>query len=449
MKNFGRLVSFLMAVCVSGGMLAGCSGGGGGTSTVSAAGSAASSSAPSSKEAESQPVKLVWALWDKDKTAYYQPLLDAYKKDHPNVEIEMKDLGSTDYQTALGTQLAGGDSGIDIVTVKDIPGYAAMTNAGQLEDLTQFIKDNGIDTSKYGGTTEQITVDGKLYALPFRSDFWIVYYNKDLFDKAKVAYPTNDMTLTQYDALARKMTSGSGNKKVYGAHYHTWRSAVQLFGILDGKNTIISKDYTFLKPYYDLILKEQDDGICMSYATLKTSNTHYSGVFENNSVAMMNMGSWFIATVMEDIKKGNSEAKNWGIVKYPHPEGVQPGTTLGTITSLAVASASKNKEASLDFVKFVCGEEGAAVIAKTGTIPAIKNDQVVDTISSMDGFPTDSNSKEALKTVKTYLEMPMNPKSAEIETALNDAHDAIMTKSVSVDEGLKKMAEDVTPLIGE
>ena len=38
------------------------------------------------------------------------------------------------------------------------------------------------------------------------------------------------MTFEEYDAIARQMTSGSGASKVYGAHYHTWRSAIQLFG---------------------------------------------------------------------------------------------------------------------------------------------------------------------------------------------------------------------------
>ena len=71
--------------------------------------------------------------------------------------------------------------------------------------------------------------------MPFRSDFWVLYYNKDLFDKAGVEYPSNDLTMEDYDALARKMTSGSGDTKVYGCHYHTWRSAASLFSILDGK----------------------------------------------------------------------------------------------------------------------------------------------------------------------------------------------------------------------
>ncbi len=388
-------------------------------------------------------VTLTWALWDKDKTTYYQPLIDGYKATHPNVTINMKDLGSSDYQTALGTQLAGGDSGLDIVCVKDIPGYAAMTNAGELVDLTSFIKKNNIDTSKYGGLADQIKVNSKLYELPFRSDFWIMYYNKDLFDKAGVAYPSNDMTVTEYDALARKLASGSGNNKVYGSYFHTWRSTVELFGILDGKHTVLDGDYSWMKPYYDMVLKEQADGITMDYATIKTSSTTYSAQFESNKVATLTMGSWFISTLMADVKSGKSAAKNWGIVKYPHPDGVKAGTTIGTITALAVPTSSKHQAAALDFLKYVTGEDGAAVIAKTGTIPAIKSSEVVNTITTMDGFPTDANSKAALQTTKLYLEMPMNTNSSKIDTALQNDHDAIMTKSVSVDQGLKQMATDV------
>ena len=96
-----------------------------------------------------------------------------------------------------------------------------------------------MDLSKYAGVTDQVTVDGSLYELPFRNDFWVLFYNKDLFDAKGVAYPTNDMTFDEYDALAREMTDTTFGSQVYGAHYHTWRSAVQLFGVLDGKHTIL------------------------------------------------------------------------------------------------------------------------------------------------------------------------------------------------------------------
>lgn len=404
-----------------------------------------------SKEATKKdgPVTLKWVLWDWEATAYYKPLIDAYEAKNPNVKIEYLDLGSSEYQTMLGIQLTGGDDSIDVVTVKDIPGYNTLQKAGQLVDLTSYIKSSGIDTSVYGGTTEQITVNNALYALPFRSDFWVLFYNKDLFDKAGVPYPSNDMTFEQYDALARKMTSGTGSNKVYGSHYHTWRSTIQLFGILDGKNTIVDGKYEFLKPWYETILKQQNDGICQSYASLKTTSTHYSGVFYNNSVAMMNMGSWFIATLINKIAAGEADCKNWGIVKYPHPNGIAAGTTLGTITSLGVSKASKHQAEALDFVKFVTGDEGAEVIAKTGTFPAIKNDKVVNIISSTPGFPSDKNSADALITVKTYLEMPLHEKAGEIEVVLNTQHDNIMTKNTSIDEGIAAMNTGVKAIIGK
>lgn len=442
-----RILGITLATILSIGLLAGCSGKNGNSADNGKQN--ANNSATVSNDAGGagkDPVTIKWALWDWEATAYYQPLIDAYKKANPNVNIEYVDLGSTDYMTMLSTQLSGG-ADLDVLTIKDIPGYANLVKQNHLEPLKGYMGEQGIDASKYGGTVEQIQVGEEVYALPFRSDFWLIYYNKDLFDKAGVPYPSNDMTLDQYDELARKMTTGSGAEKVYGAHYHTWRSAVQLFGILDGQHTILDGEYDFLKPTYERILKEQEDGIVMDYATLKTSSTHYSGVFYNNSVAMMNMGSWFIATQIEKVKSGESQAKNWGIVKYPHPDGVEPGTTLGTITSLAVNQKSKNKEAALDFMKFVTGEEGAAVIASTGTIPAIKTDEVVNSISSIEGFPSDENSKAALTTAKTYLEMPMHEKSADIEVILNEVHDSIMTKNTTIDKGLADMKTRVQQVL--
>jgi multiple sugar transport system substrate-binding protein len=391
-------------------------------------------------------VTLNWALWDWAATAYYQPLIDAYQASHPNVKIEYTDLGSTDYSTVLQTQLSGGGTDFDVVTIKDIPGYTNLIGANLILPLDDFIKAQNIDTSAYGGVVEALALDGKVYGLPFRSDFWLVYYNKDIFDKAGIAYPTNDMTLAQFDDMARKVTSGFGADKVYGTHYHVWRSTVELPSILDGKHTVIADDYSFMKPYYERVLALQNDGIIQSYAALKTSNTHYSGPFYNQQIATLPMGSWFIGTQINKVKSGESKAVNWGIAKFPHPDGVAAGTTAATITALAVPVNSTKQEAALDFVKFVSGPEGAEVVAKTGTFPAIANDAIADIIASTPGFPSDPGSKEALVTGQRYLEMPVDPKAPQIEVVLNRAHDEIMTDNISIDDGLAEMTKGVAEL---
>ena len=391
---------------------------------------------------------LTWAVWDYATTPYYDALINAYEAANPDVNIEVIDLGSADYQTALQIQLSGGGSDFDVVAVKDIPGYNNLVKAGLLQDLTPLAERDGVDTAAYGGIVEQVSVDGKFYELPFRSDFWVIFYNKDLFDAAGVPYPDNDMTFEEYDQIARAVTSGSGASKVYGAHYHTWRSAIQLFGILDGQHQITDGgDYSYLKPYYEMALAQQVDGIVQDYATLKTSNIHYTGVFYNQSVAMMNMGSWFIASLIAANQSGQSDAQNWGIVKYPHAEGVEPGTTLGTITALAIPTGTDQTEAAWDFVKFVCGTEGAEALAATGNFPAVTNDEINNIIASMDGFPQDEQSKEALNVAQLYLEMPLHDKSAEIEVVLNEFHDQIMTGNMSVDDGLAEMGRRVDQVL--
>ena len=369
-----RKLQKLAALGLAGSMalsLAACGG------SAASSSEAAADSTPVSGEATAEStasgdeaVTLNWALWDKDSTAYWQALADGYMESHPNVTIEMTDLGSTDYMTQLATQLAGGNGELDVLSIKDIPGYSNLINLGLLEPLSGKLT---TDESKFNGVLDQLTAeDGNYYAVPFRSDFWVVYYNKDIFDQAGIEYPTNDMTMEDFDAKIREVYEKTG---VYGNIYHTWRSTTTLFGILDGEHTVIDGNYDFLKPYYEQVLSEQADGVIPNYGEQKTSGLHYSGAFQNGQAAMCNMGSWFIATMQkynEEAEGNGVEPVNFGIVKYPHPDGAPAGSTLGTVTSLAINADSPKAEAAADFINWCVSEEGAQAIAKTGTFPACR-----------------------------------------------------------------------------
>ncbi len=399
-----------------------------------------------------EAVTLKWAIWDQDATPYWIALKDAYEEKNDNVTIELIDLGSSDYMTVLATQLSGDTSTFDVVTVKDVPGYATLVQKNTIEPLDDYISKANIDLSLYGGATDQIMVDGKLYQLPFRNDFWVLFYNKDLFDKAGVEYPTNDMTFEQYDALARQVSSSDFGSSVYGAHYHTWRSAVQLFGVLDGEHSILSGTYDFFKPYYEMILNQEADGICRSFTNLKTEGLHYSAAFSGGDVAMMNMGSWFISTMISNLQSGDYDSSlcgNWAIAKYPHAEGVEAGSTLGTITGIAVSTGASNKDAAWDFVEFVSGTEGAKVMAETGNFPAIMTSEAMDIISSLDGFPQDEQSKAALEVSNLYLEVPYAENVSEINSILDSYHSSIMSGEMTIDEGIAAMNDAIGKIINK
>ena len=82
-------------------------------------------------------------------------MADGYMAANPNVTIEMTDLGSTDYMT----QLAGGNGELDILTIKDIPGYSNLINLEMLVPMNDILER---DTADFGGVIEQLTAsDGK------------------------------------------------------------------------------------------------------------------------------------------------------------------------------------------------------------------------------------------------------------------------------------------------
>lgn len=394
---------------------------------------------------QAEDTTLNWALWDWNNVSYYQPLISAYEAANPGVKIDYTDLGSADYNQMVMTQLTGGGDELDIISIKDVPGYAQMVSTGRLLNLSEAGAVPA-DTSPYGGLVETLELNGAVFGLPMRTDFWILYYNKKIFDDAGVAYPSNDMSWAEFDEKARAVTKGFGANKIYGAHFHTWRSTVQMAAIQDGKQTLIDDDYSFLAPVYDRVLALQEDGIVRSYASLKTSQTHYSAAFYGGNIAMLPMGTWLIGSQIAKVASEESLATEWGVVKYPHPEGVAAGSTAGNVTALGINSSSKQAEAAAAFIKWVSGPEGARIIAETGTIPALRDDAVMKTITSRDGFPSDAESAQALVTAGVYLELPVHPKAAKYELVLNRVHDALMTNNISVTDAIAEMNADVAEI---
>jgi multiple sugar transport system substrate-binding protein len=201
-----------------------------------------------------------------------------------------------------------------------------------------------------------------------------------------------------------------------------------------------------MKPMYDMVTAMQDDGIIMDYGSLKAGQIHYSSVFKNGEIATLPMGSWFIGSLIAAEQEGEFDF-DWGVAKYPHPEGVEAGTTAGTLTSLAINENSQNKDAAWDFIKFYSGVEGAKALAATGNLPAIRTPEVLEVFSNLEGMPEEAN--EALQTTTVRLELPMHPKVGAVEQILNEEHELIMTNSVTVDEGISEMTSRISEALDE
>ncbi len=425
------------------------------TTVASAADSTATEAPADSKEetkadaeaADGEKITLSITTWDYDSSPQFSAVVEAYEEQNPNVEIKVIDTSADEYNNSLGISLSAAQPDPDVIFVKDMGSMLQMADKQQLLPLDDFIKNDNVDTSVYNGAFEQLQYNGVTYGMPYRNDWYVLYYNKDLFDAAGVEYPSNDMTWEEYYDLAAKMTSGEGSAKVYGTHDHTWQALVTNWAVQDGTHTVVEKDYSFLKPWYEDTLALQEGGYMQDYATLKTANIHYSSVFKNQQCAMMPMGTWFIATMEQSRQEGETDF-NWGVARIPHSADTESGYTVGALTPVVISAFTDAPEAAWDFVKFASSPEAANILAGCGVFTGIQTEESVNTIASNEFFPEGESNKEALSYTHYSFDRPLDPQIEEVRTVLDEVHDMIMIGEYTVDEGIEELNTRVAEIKG-
>jgi multiple sugar transport system substrate-binding protein len=192
--------------------------------------------------------------------------------------------------------LAGGT--VDVIPTLGLRDQQGRVDAGFFMPLKNLFKEAGIDTTAVWGKYLNIQPDGEFYDVPFKQEIWCVYYNKDMFDRAGVPYPSGSWTWEDYVATAKKITDRSRGQ--YGSlmmNDTPWK-------FLPAKQ----KDVPFYKPdgtsnfdhpafaealqwYYDLSHRE---GIQMNVSQLLADNASWNYYAIKDNLAMYSQGNWFM-----------------------------------------------------------------------------------------------------------------------------------------------------------
>ncbi|MCL2411902.1 MAG: sugar ABC transporter substrate-binding protein [Treponema sp.] len=374
--------------------------------------------------------------WDLTTMVYITALVDAFKEAHPEIAVEIIDIPSADYTQRLQIMLNGG-SDFDVFWIKDGDTTKGLADRGHLADLSAFIEDDNIRLQDFHGVAERFIMNDKIVALPASTGFWVLYYNKDIFDRAGIPYPSNDLTWPEWEELAGRLTSGTGQNKIFGGLLHTWQACVQNWAVQDGRNTIIANDYYFFRPYYEMALRMQRAGYIWDYGVLRAGGIHYTSLFLQGNIATMPMGTWFFTTIIDRIDRGETNIR-WGMATLPRPPDVEPGWTVGSVTPIAINNASRNKEASWEFVRFITSDEGAKIYASFGQFPGRATPETMEMVAALPGMP--EGSAEALIVRNIALDRPMELRVAEINQMLGEEHALIMLEEVTIERGLENMA---------
>lgn len=153
------------------------------------------------------------------------------------------------------------------------------------------------------------------------------------------------------------------------------------------------------------------------------------------------MGTWDVST-MANLQKEGTLTFQWDVTRAPHTDKDDVGYMVGSVTPVAIIPTTQHKEEAWEFIKFICGEEGAKIITSYGYLPAINTQEVLDAYAQADGMP--EHIQEALNCVHFSMDKPpMADKITECYNVIKEEHSLMMLKEETIDEGIANINQRV------
>jgi multiple sugar transport system substrate-binding protein len=332
------------------------------------------------------PVTIEYAIWgDPAEINSQKAIVEGFTAANPNIKVDVTVADWDAYWDKLQTGLAGGAA--PDVFAMDGPLGPDYQTRGVLLDLAPYIAKDGYDLTQLddNAVKDFTTADGVVFGLPRDLNAIALYYNKDMFDAAGIAYPDDTWTwdkLVEVGKQLTKDTNGDGTIDQWGLYTETtdmenaWSSFVWQAGgdILNADGTASALDMPesaegiqFLQ---DLIWKHK---IVPEPALFAETGD----AFEQKVAAMEINGSWLVPT-------HEAAGINLGIAQLP--AGPHGKATSVNPTGAVVYSGSKAPDAAWALAKYLASPEAQSkIMALKASVPVNKEILATTYPDSFDG----------------------------------------------------------------
>jgi multiple sugar transport system substrate-binding protein len=335
-------------------------------------------------------VKLTWEIDDTNFWATQsEAIINAYTKLHPNVTVKLITVPVVTYDRKLFLQAALGTLP-DIVRTSD--GETLPLAAHHiLLDMQPYVNaDPSFNLSDvYPNFLNLGRLPGQngLYMMPFSADAVVMVYNKDMFDKAGVGYPTTSWTYQDFLQAAQKLTLRDSGGKVtqwgmdggWAEWWAVWVPFITGFGgaVLapDGKHASLSSPRSIagLQAIADLFFKYK--------VVPGPTNLYPSDPFISGHAAM----GFTVHAGIVGLQQAIGKSFKWDIQLVPlFPNGSR-FNGMGT-AGWAVSAGSKNRAASRDIIRFVGSVQGQTALARVGVAMPIRRSMLKSPIWQIPGL---------------------------------------------------------------
>ncbi|WP_281693177.1 extracellular solute-binding protein [Agathobaculum desmolans] len=377
-------------------------------------------------------------LWDYDVTTYDRDIIQAFERENPDIRVDVTSYRSEIYTSSVQTMLESGAQ-VDVVYVNQMAMLTELMEKGFSLPLDDLIQQDGIDLSNFLYPDALRNADGALMALPYRTDRFVLYYNRDMFDAAGIAYPDADMT---WDALVdtalqlqRHLDKTSGQAERYSVfsiyiptHWSEYLTSAPF--------SVDTMDLSQLRQGMQMLIALQQQGAMVPISEIRAQRG-VQRLFENGNYGMYLSGTWLMHYLKLDQEAGSC-TMYWGVTDRPHWAQME-NVDAAWISALSINQNSQRVEAAWRFVQFVCGKAGAEIMVDHLMLPGYWDQEI--------------SAQMAAQQAKYGIDTALNresfaPPQSVVSAAESDARDAALETIgetvlglYSLEEGMQQIAE--------
>ena len=384
-----------------------------------------------------------------DETAYQQ-LIDAFVARHPAISVDLINIPSGgDFRKRLAADFAAGTPpDLFLINYRSLGRFLASE---AVEPLTTYLAASTlIKTSDYyPQALAAFQWQGEQACMPHNMSSPVIYYNKDLFDAAGVAYPAGDWDWADFVAVAQALTQDGdhdGVTDIYG--FGTEATIVRMapFVWMNGGDIV---DDSAAPTRLALDTPESKEALAWFIALQNQHHVTPDAVAEEAESSLSRFVNGRMAMLI-DSRRAVPEfrlikAFDWDVAALPAGK-----TRAGILHSDAfcIAAASKQKEAAWTFLEFANSTEGQTLLAATGrTVPS--RIAVAESPVFLDPQARPANSQAWLAAIPGIRNLPIMAAWSDIEGIVNAELQNAYYGTATLDEALQTATNRTAEFFGD
>ena len=253
---------------------------------------------------------------------------------------------TTVYQANLRAALSS-DKAPDLFSAWSGYRMEDIAKAGLAADLTDIWK-KYIDSGEYSqGVANAFSFDGKVYAVPLLTAYWVVYYSKPLFEQNGLKPPTTwDEFIALNDALVAK-----GITPMAQTFVDRWQAFIIFEEMIlrtqgpEFYDKLMRGEAKYTDPEVVAAMELWKELIEKGYLTndyaFGTGTDTFLPAFQSGKVAMLPIGDWYSATL---VGAGLEPGKDFDAFIMPNKNADLPPALFFEAGPMLVGENSPNKE---------------------------------------------------------------------------------------------------------